>query len=842
MSDDIKCPTKLIFDKPSDEDKFGAHQHIADCIYEMISSKDKIGGITIGIEGGYGSGKSTVINLLCSKFRSDEKIKYIFFDAWAHEGDPLRRTFLESIINSLINNKNNWINNDKWDIRKQELSRRIKTTTKTTVPISTKWGIIFAISILLIPIGIAILNDSLRDEFTLNFIYGIQNQWKFDWNAFWGIIFSIGPLSAYCLLRLSLLLFLKIPDRKLWLYIPSWIRKLSIIISTKNIFKIFRDSMKVLNQDLHRNNAFISALISKNIITDEQTQSIENPDPTSIEFEQIFCELMNDALMNQNDRKLIFILDNLDRINSEDARAILSTLQTFLQYDVNRFGKWYEQIWVIIPYDRKSLSEIWEKDINQGDRKGESSDVTSKQSVANAFLDKRFQIRFNVPPLLISDWHSYLNEKLINAMPKHSQEDFYLTYRVYDEYRTKKNQPPPTPRNIILFVNQLGVLHRQWQHIFPFEHMAYYVLLIQDDIDVIIELKNGNLFKRISVDFLGNIEEIRENFAAMSYGVDIPKARQILIRDDLQIALGMGDISKIDELFKYPKGFWEVLETITFVDWKDKERLKLTNAAFCFHKSGILEKAEYPVKTIIIENLRKAILSITSWPNFDENYANGFSSMFELYNNEDFASKIINKILSTPIPDEIDDSNLSTWIIAIIAFLRNVKSNHIADDFFKNEYSISINGINYIVTCLILYESDPDAEFWNIIKYHGNPDELLEILAARIKDGNFSLKYLNVVNVINHQYPTLEFDKVATSIFSRLHPIQNIQAFEIICLLKGLIFIKNISSNVDSIIDSLDRQGISLHYLFQMKSDPIAAALCIYLYLIKFPIMSHIVV
>ena len=68
---------------------------------------------------------STVINLLKNapqhgNDKSDELAIFVF-DAWAHEGDPLRRTFLEKLIAFLTNR--GWVNPNKWDKKLKELSR-----------------------------------------------------------------------------------------------------------------------------------------------------------------------------------------------------------------------------------------------------------------------------------------------------------------------------------------------------------------------------------------------------------------------------------------------------------------------------------------------------------------------------------------------------------------------------------------------------------------------------------------------------------------------------------------------------------------------------------------------
>ena len=62
--------TLLLDDVPASEDEFasdgspGPHQRVADAIVELISSPDEKGGKIIGLEGGWGSGKSTVVRFI----------------------------------------------------------------------------------------------------------------------------------------------------------------------------------------------------------------------------------------------------------------------------------------------------------------------------------------------------------------------------------------------------------------------------------------------------------------------------------------------------------------------------------------------------------------------------------------------------------------------------------------------------------------------------------------------------------------------------------------------------------------------------------------------------------
>lgn len=88
------CRTILLPDSPAQTDAFGSHERLASAIAELISSDT--GGKSIALTGSWGSGKSTVITLLKSKLEAYARV--FVFDAWAHEGDPLRRAFLERLI------------------------------------------------------------------------------------------------------------------------------------------------------------------------------------------------------------------------------------------------------------------------------------------------------------------------------------------------------------------------------------------------------------------------------------------------------------------------------------------------------------------------------------------------------------------------------------------------------------------------------------------------------------------------------------------------------------------------------------------------------------------------
>lgn len=121
--------TQLLSDAPVDEDAFeGGHDRVAEALANLI--RDEEGGKAIALRGPYGSGKSTVIEILEDKIEDDGETRIFTYDAWEHQGDPLRRSFIESLVEFF--EEVGWAEEDEWedevekspDEKKEILSRR----------------------------------------------------------------------------------------------------------------------------------------------------------------------------------------------------------------------------------------------------------------------------------------------------------------------------------------------------------------------------------------------------------------------------------------------------------------------------------------------------------------------------------------------------------------------------------------------------------------------------------------------------------------------------------------------------------------------------------------------
>ena len=140
------------------------------------------------------------------------------------------------------------------------------------------------------------------------------------------------------------------------------------------------------------------------------TDSIVQGEPTSVDFEDRFNTLLAKTVTDK--RRLLIVLDNLDRVGEEDARSVLATMQTFTSSTLNRSNDaWRKRVWTLIPYDKIGLNRLWALG-------SAPAGVSHKpdESFSTAFLDKLFEVVFVTPPLVLSEWRNYLAELLSDAL------------------------------------------------------------------------------------------------------------------------------------------------------------------------------------------------------------------------------------------------------------------------------------------------------------------------------------------------------------------------------------------------------------------------------------------
>ncbi len=693
------CCSKPLSDEPSSIDDFGPHSKIAKGLTETILN-GSAGGTTIGLEGSWGSGKSTVIRLAKTTFDAYPDILMVTFDAWAHRGDPLRRTFLESLICAI---PKEWINSAEWEQKSTQLTQRIIITNEKHTPQIKTWGFILIICILLAAIGLALMQGGLLRGICLGI--GLPIAWDFDI----GLLLAISPIMLLLIHRL----FGKEKTNK------------NMQPANGDLSQDVRNNPPEYSTPFQDEPAPLVVQQSTTVTTGRSTAMIE---PTSIEFETLFEQLMKDSLKDPN-RKMVLVVDNLDRIDSHEALSILSTLQTFLQYQDSQQDSWLKRIWVIIPYDRTSIKRLW---LSRSD----------DRMAAESFLDKRFQIRFEVPPLIHSDWRGYLENQLAIAFPDHTKIEIHKTCRVYALYRKNPNLPP-TPRELKLFVNQIYPLHQLWQDRFPLQQMGYFVLLKGEMGDIVSFLQTGILGDDQSDTLLG--KDIFDHLAEMYFNADPEGARQLVLKETIEKALKEGNEDAITKLIQSNKaGFEPILENIPFSDWVADHAEYIALSAATLSNTGVFEKIGKSAADGIKECLRESILAIKNWGHFDKRIGQAVATLIALFDHDPMVMRrSLRAISTTPIACTGDESltrtDIISWADGLLLILMEIKNSANEPDRLQTNQPFNfdefIRGIlipftsgGFIIVCGEFFKKDSNQAFWRLIYTKNHGGELISSL------------------------------------------------------------------------------------------------------------------
>ncbi len=132
--------------------KFG-HKEIAETLTAIVSNCPTP--FTIGLFGRWGSGKSTISNML-KKAMVERKFGFVLFDVWKHESDALRRTFLKESVNQL--KKQNSLGDDfnLKDRLESKVTRRIEGELAIKGFFKKHWKILLGILLSAVALGIVI--------------------------------------------------------------------------------------------------------------------------------------------------------------------------------------------------------------------------------------------------------------------------------------------------------------------------------------------------------------------------------------------------------------------------------------------------------------------------------------------------------------------------------------------------------------------------------------------------------------------------------------------------------------------------------------------------------------
>lgn len=143
--------SKFLSNGPVGEDLFEgkSQEKIADTLCDILKRKDFQ---IIGIDGGWGTGKSNLVSIIEKKLKS---LKYHFFiyDVWGHQEDEQRRAILEELTEFIAKeDRNIVVDKSKWKENLSDLLSKSKTTRIITQPVLSIGIVLSVLAIVLTPL------------------------------------------------------------------------------------------------------------------------------------------------------------------------------------------------------------------------------------------------------------------------------------------------------------------------------------------------------------------------------------------------------------------------------------------------------------------------------------------------------------------------------------------------------------------------------------------------------------------------------------------------------------------------------------------------------------------
>lgn len=484
----------FIRDVAADVDFFGSHERVAKAVAEVIASNDDLK--VIGLLGRWGSGKSTVVRHIQKRLNAVDKETggktHVFcYDAWLHQSDPPRRSFLETMVGFL--DEQGLTKRERWQLDLDILNGQVEDTTSTSTPAFTPMGYVFLLSLILVPLGLQYIGH--------------------DWFAAAGQPGARFPITH--------------------IYLGGWILLVVPLLVALATF-IFGGKGR---------HALLALFVNRQVQT-QVNRVTRSPDPTTIEFQRIFRKIIAEI---DPKKRLIFVIDNLDRLHEAEAVAMWNTIRSFFlgSEHADLLSRGRQLPTVLLPIDQDAVERIYSKE--------HGSDLGRR--LARSFMDKTFDLSFHVPPPVLSDWNAYLKDQMEAMFGEAFNPNWaYQAGRLY-EARTRMGEEI-TPRAINVTLNAIAALWLQWRATIPFVTIAYYVAF-KDEVEKNIYAAVGTPFVHIAdVD-----PDWQRGLAALHFGAPPDKAIQVLLEPRLRAAFDEWDANAFRDLAVYP-GFAETLQRL----------------------------------------------------------------------------------------------------------------------------------------------------------------------------------------------------------------------------------------------------------------------------------------
>lgn len=516
MSVDPEIKPTIIFEEPAESDQFdnGGHSRTASALADAILQVSDRGG-AIGLEGRWGSGKSTVIRLAERLMPKNEKGSATFvvfnYDLWSNQNDDFRRSLLESMV--VFGVSRGLLTSSKADKILEQIRGKKKTTIKENNREYSLLGVAFLVLTPIIPFLYIWLSPAT--VFKNNAAGDMEI--VFHW---WHIAIVATVLLAY---------------------IGFFYRLMSQMWTFKGWMPTRRPGVSFAGGASRAVSMF-----SRDVENEKVTESIRDEDPTTVEFRKFFVDLLKQ--LQHGGQRLIFVFDNIDRLTVEKVASVWSEMRVVFAPDT-KVGDTASVI-AVVPFDREHLMEAL--DIQ--------SDVNGAGTRTYVdFLRKAFVRSLQVSPPVATDWRRYLDKMFQQAFGSAlSADTAYRLFKLLDVFCQAQGRTP-TPREIIGYVNDIGALVTQWQNTIPHETLGLFALVGRHRDGGQRSIPDDSVSKRLAR--IADDPQWAKHFSALSFNVSPDVALQVLMEPQILAAIAAERPEGLVALSSQP-GFMEVLPDI----------------------------------------------------------------------------------------------------------------------------------------------------------------------------------------------------------------------------------------------------------------------------------------
>lgn len=475
---------KLLSKVPCNDDLFEgrAHRKLAIEISDEIRNDDNC--TIIGIDGGWGSGKSNLVGMIQKELSvSSNGAKYHFFtyDAWGHQTDLQRRTILEELTSDLVKGQTPILDENSWKDSLENLLAKKKHTSTKTIPAIGIGTIVSLFTILLTP-----------------FVTHLASLVSVEWLK--QAVLVIPYIAAYGYFGYRH--YGKMKDKYKQDF--TWEKCLS------EFFLIYKDDIK----------------------EETKFETISEKEPSSRQFKDWIHEIDN-GLKQNNDIVLILVIDNMDRLPKQKVQELWAAIHSCFSEEK------YTNIRIIVPFDRLHIRNAFQSEnlVRQCDGKDNAITV-----YGDDFINKTFYIVYTVPPPILSGWMHYFKDRWKEAFGNSAIVD-HSVLQVYDMLTKEQS-----PRKIIAFINQFVTIRNLCDERIEDKYIALYIFgrskIIGNPLE---EILNPSYLQGLNF-LYSDDENMASNISSLYYQLSLDKAMDVVFTREVTAELDDNNVKVLDQL------------------------------------------------------------------------------------------------------------------------------------------------------------------------------------------------------------------------------------------------------------------------------------------------------